>query len=124
MVNIYATMPVVAVKPMFQPLDEETAYASFEEAISARLFALQGRLSRTSDALFNMQSDTDSLVGLSSSAKKTKKVVSIAATEYVQRTRPLRLIRRWQRTIIFGGLALMFTLLGFDVMGLLVLHMH
>jgi hypothetical protein len=119
--DIYATTPMLTVKPAFQALDEETMYISFEEAISARLLALQWRLGRTSDALLNVQRDTDPIVGLNSSAKKAASTVSVEHAPHANR---LRLTGRLRRALIFGGLALMFTLLGFDLMGLLVLHMR
>jgi hypothetical protein len=37
---------------------------------------------------------------------------------------PASLRNVWQRTAIFAGLAFMLMLLGFDLMGLLVLYMH
>src|SRR5947209_19455671 len=45
----YATVPMIAVQPLFQRPDEEELYTSFEEAISDRLLAVQQRLSRISD---------------------------------------------------------------------------
>ena len=122
--DIYTTTPMITVKPAFQSLDEEIMYTSFEEAISARLLALQERLSSTSGALLNVQSDTDPIVNLNSSTKKTKKVASMASVKHSEHTDSVRITRKWRNAIIFGGLALMFTLLGFDVMGLLVLDMR
>jgi hypothetical protein len=106
--NDYSTTPMPALTISRLP-DEEELYTSFEAAISQRASAIQERLHR-------MQSlklpDTGSLLpdpsisGVRPSARLFKGK------------------RPWQRYIVFIALALMFTLLGFDLMGLLVLSLH
>src|SRR5437660_12498637 len=51
----YATIPIVAIRPLSQQPDEEELYTSFEDAISDRLVALRGRLSRLSDPTISIQ---------------------------------------------------------------------
>src|SRR5579859_3322333 len=42
----YATIPMVAIRPLYERPDEEELCDAFEEAISDRLVAVQARLSR------------------------------------------------------------------------------
>ena len=98
--DAYSTLPLAAIVPAPQPLDEEMLHTSFEEAISDRVLALHGRLSRLN----------------------TRPHPYLSNKEHGGRWSLLR--RSWRRGMVCGCLALMFTLIGFDLMGLLILHMH
>jgi hypothetical protein len=108
-------MNATAVQPAYQPLDEEELHMSFEEAISDRLVALHGRLKQLSTSSHSSTHDP--------MLPSTRPSVTTPVTQTA--TCPSsRLGKRWQRGITFIGLALMFMLLGIDLMGLLVLHMR
>jgi hypothetical protein len=108
--NMYATMPMSAVQPAYayaQP-DEEELHTSFEQAISDRVTAINGKLRRMasnpSTPACAAQAHIQARVGLMK--------------------RHLHSASRRQRRLLFGCLALMLLLTGFDLMGLLVLAMH
>ena len=119
--NVYSTEPMPAIKKLaYQQPDEEELHTSFEEAISDRLLALHSRLSRLSSptlAVQNAERNTDAVLSTTTSIRNTTTApdrlenVSYPATA-------------WKRTTIFACSATMFILLGFDLMGFLVLHMH
>lgn len=114
--DMNATVPMAAVQPAYQPPDEEELHTSFEEAISDRLVALHWRLKHlsTTSSLYYTH---DTIM------PSTRPFVNTPVTQTA--TCPhSRFGNIWQRGIIFSGLALMFTLLGFDLMGLLMLHMR
>src|SRR5450432_3845805 len=126
--NVYATEPMPAIKKLpYQQPDEEELHTSFEEAISDRLLALHCRLSRLSNptlAVQNAERNTDAVLSTTASTRNTT-----AARELAQITGAsdrLENITRhaWKRATIFACSATMFLLLGFDLMGFLVLHMH
>lgn len=113
--NMNATVPMAAVQPAYKPLDEEELHTSFEEAISDRLVALHWRLKPLSTSSLSYTHDTI--------MPSTRPSVNTPVTQTA--TCPSsRLGNIWQRGITCIGLALMLTLLGFDLMGLLVLHMR
>jgi hypothetical protein len=128
--NVYTTEPMLpAIKKLpYQQPDEEELHTSFEEAISDRLFALHSRLSRLSNpirAIQDAERNTDTVISTTSIRNTT------APQAFVQIvTTPDRLENvshptgTWKRTTIFACSATMFLLLGFDLMGFLVLHMH
>ncbi|HEV2655819.1 MAG TPA: hypothetical protein VGT82_12715 [Ktedonobacteraceae bacterium] len=108
--NTYVTMPMAVVKPVFQQEDEEELHTSFEEAISDRLLALHPRLDRISQSLPSAH-DNDT--------------VECQAIRVQGKPQGLFLnVNMQQRITIFACFALMFMLSGFDLMGMLVLHMH
>jgi hypothetical protein len=119
--HMYATEPMPAIrKPLFQQPDEEELHTSFEEAISDRLLAMHGRLSRLSNPILNVQGterNTDAVFSTGISTSRT-----MPATESVKfLPRPTI---SWKRATIFACSAMMFMLLGFDFLGLLMLHVH
>ena len=110
------TAPMVAVLPPYQPPSEEELYTSFEEAISKRSGALYGGM-------------------LSHPALYTQNTCDSDRITYTHTTHNVAEIRRqnrsqllpssaWQRCVVLINLALIFMLTGFDLMGLLILHMH
>lgn len=109
--SAYVTVPTPVVKPSFQQPNEEELHTSFEEAISDRLLALHPRLDRISQAL------------PSASSRDTGPVLQ-ENEQQGQATKLSFSVNIRQRMAIFACCALMFLLSGFDLMGLLVLHMH
>jgi hypothetical protein len=128
--NIYATTPLPAIrKPAYERPDEEALHTSFEEAISDRLLAVHSRLSHLSNPTLDIQyaeRDTDATFATDILARNTtmpktplKSMPNTAALKYVSRPRIA-----WRRPTILACSAITFTLLGFDLMGLLMLHLH
>lgn len=115
----YATAPIGAIQPFYERLNEEELYTSFEEAISDRLMPLRERLDRISTQ--PLQYTTDPVVLSSTACKLPEEVMPLPALPH-STVRPS--FNKWQRVVIFVSLALMFMLIGFDLMGLLVLHMR
>jgi len=125
----FATTPMLPTVPAFQPMNEEELHTSFEQAISDRVLVVSKQLSLKSGPLVDtstqrMQVNTEPLHhsafmtdGLLASAQMLK-----ANTQSTPFTTSLGAL--WQRSFIFIGLALMFMLAGFDLMGLLVLYAH
>ena len=107
--DAYATAPMAAVLPKTEPLDEEILHTSFEEAISERLVSLNSRLHRFSGPL-----PTDQTTAVVRSRSLQQQAAPAAPRGFIG----------WRRNVVFLSLALMFTMIGFDLMGLLVLHMH
>ena len=128
--NIYATEPIPAIKkPVYHQPDEEELHTSFEEAISGRLLALHNRLSRLSNPDLDVQHaerNTDAVVSSSISTRNTTAAHQAAqimpAQESVKAVS--RLAASWRRATLFACSATIFMLLGFDLMGLLMLHVH
>jgi hypothetical protein len=106
--SAYATVPTAVVKPAFQRADEEELHTSFEEAISDRLLALHPRLDRISQSL---------------PSAHYNETVQCQSVQVQQQGLSLN-ANMQQRVTIFACFALMFMLTGFDLMGMLVLHMH
>ena len=116
----FATMPEM---PAYQQSNEEELYTSFEAAISNRACLLNRQLSLKSGPLTytNVQPTTEPLHPSNALAK------SIDIPELPQPQVTLSSSyggNVWQRMIVFACAALMFMLIGFDMMGLLVLHAH
>lgn len=120
----YATAPMIALKPAYELFNEEELHTSFEEAISDRLLAMHSKLSRLSNptlATQRVHPQTDPLpypgytdFSCNEASLKPKQGFSL----------PSLVGGRWRRYLTLGSLVIMFMLLGFDIMGLLVLHMH
>jgi len=101
----FATAPMAAVQPA--SLGEEEFHVLFESAINSRLLAMREQMDRISGPLPYTQArsyETDVLPVVATQPKKL----------FVFRS-------PWQRTLLYSSLGLMLTMLGFDLMGLLVL---
>lgn len=88
-------------------LGEEELHMLFESAINSRLLAMREQMDRISGPLPYTQSrwyETDALPIVT---KQTKKLFAFRGP--------------WQRTLLYSSLGLMLTMIGFDLMGLLVL---
>ncbi len=128
--NSYATEAMPAIKKVvYHQPDEEELHTSFEEAISDRIVALHTRLNRLSNPVLNAQyaeRNTDALLSTGAATRNTtgaRKAVQIThikeRVEYVSRP-----MAAWRNVTLFVCSAIMFLLFGFDLMGLIVLHMH
>ncbi len=120
----FATMPALAaVAPLSQSLSEEELHASFEQAISDRLMIVNKQLSRISGPLTHTDTQRCAVntepLGQASAIHN-----AIHATAPEQQHHTVRPKGALRRNVTYGCLALMFTLLGFDLMGLLILHAH
>ena len=108
--SLYMTTPMPAFRPLFQQPDEEELYTSFEEAISDRVLAVNRRLSHLSKAHSRVRQSV-SQVECGRSSRESGGALA-------------RVGNAWQSGVLLMSMALMLVLLGFDLMGLLVLHMH
>ena len=129
----YATSPMAVVPPAEYLYDEEALHTSFEQAISGRVSALQGRLSRisASQPVAGRSFNTDPMIHAAATSFVKKawyvKITSeplpmdaaSAHTYHVSLPRSLQ-----QHYTMWVALALTCAMLGFDLMGLLVLHMR
>ena len=128
--NAYATEPMPAIKKLsYQQPDEEELHTSFEEAISDRLLVLHSRLSRLSNPTLTVQNaerTTDAVLSTTPSIRNTTNPQAFA--QVVTTSDRLENVYHptgtWKHTTIFACSATMFLLLGFDLMGFLVLHIH
>ena len=107
---LYATTPMPAFRPVFQQPNEEELYTSFEEAISDRVLAVNRRLSHLSRAHSRVRQSV-SHVECSRSSRESGGALA-------------RVGNAWQSGVLLMSIALMLVLLGFDLMGLLVLYVH
>lgn len=112
----YATIPLPITTSRSALFDEEELYTSFEQALSGRLAELNWRLSRL-ESIPPSPHNTDSLV-LTHSALRD---ALFQVQQQARKRRIFPLLRCWQQIVIFTSLAVMFTLLGFDLLGLLIL---
>jgi hypothetical protein len=124
----FATTPALLVAPSYLLSDEEELHTSFEQAISDRLIAVNKRLSLISGTLTDSQQihtrplhQTYLPANESNESNEANDKPSPRSAAYAPANSPET---SWQRSILLGGLALMFLLVGFDIMGLLVLLAH
>jgi hypothetical protein len=115
----YATMPLMVKKPHISPANEENLHTLFEEAISDRVIAMRKRLSHLSEP--GLQTPPPFHVEATSCVTETLQAVPALAR--ISRHRP-RWGQKWRRSLRSGCMALFLILLGFDIMGLLVLYAH
>jgi hypothetical protein len=106
--DMYATTPLVVVRPTYTQPNEEELHTSFEEAISDRVLAVNRQLRHLSIPL------TDCL-DVQSPARTPVKLQSLLA----RLTRPGYASRQ---ALLYVAIALMLVMVGFDLMGLLVLQ--
>lgn len=121
--DYFATQPEM---PAYEQLNEEELHTSFEAAISNRVCILHKQLSLKSSPLTQIdaqhtQPQTEPL-GHSNSLVHRAFVPGLPQPQGTFSSSLFSNV--WQRTVVFVCAALMFMLLGFDMMGLLVLHAH
>lgn|SRR6266566_695499 len=108
--DIYATTPLAVVRPPYWQPDEEELHSSFEEAISDRVLAVNRQLRRLSVPLtdnLSVQSPTSTVV------KRQGLLACLTLLGQVSR-----------QAMLLIAIAFMLVMVGFDLMGLLVLHMR
>ena len=117
----FATMPEM---PAYQQPNEEELHTSFEAAISNRACLLNRQLSLKSGPLTysGAQYAQPTTEPYSNAFVKSIDIPELPQPQV--RFSSSYSSNAWQRTIVFACAALMFMLLGFDMMGLLVLHTH
>ena len=120
----FVTEPIIAVEPAYRQLNEEELHTLFEQAISDRVVAVSARLKRISGAL----NDCLPVSSETTSQRMHQAPVEVVPSNWLpdsrERTRSLSPNSLWQRSFIIASLAVMLLLTGFDLMGVLVLHMH
>ena len=124
----FATTPELLVAPSYLLSDEEELHTSFEQAISDRLIAVNKRLSLISGPLTNSQQlpaqTTRQLHQTYLPANEGSEANDMPSPRPVACAPANSPAISWQRSVLLGGLALMLLLVGFDIMGLLVLLAH
>jgi len=113
--------PTPTPTPTYRPFEEEELHTSFEEAISDRVLAVKHMLS--------LQDSKRVTTGLLSSEvmpfvqSQVIPAVEQPVIHAQPHKKPLSLLsnNRWLRGITYGSFALMLMLVGFDLMGMLVL---
>ncbi|HLQ29456.1 MAG TPA: hypothetical protein VK140_09495 [Ktedonobacteraceae bacterium] len=118
----FATMPEITTVPAYQPLNEEELHTSFEMAISDRLIAVNRQLSIVSGPLTDPDRVQRGRLTKSLTQSGTKSQPVLPASQVSMKRLPALFETAWQRSIIYASLVLALTLIGFDLMGLLILH--
>ncbi len=108
----YATAPLAAVVPLPQLLSDEELHTQFEKAIGNRLLAVSQRLSLLSTSTAHVSAASKSKQ--SSALVQAEDSISALSSSFLrEKLRPI---------VLLSCFAVMFLLLGFDLMGFLVLH--
>ena len=107
--DMYATAPMPVVQSTCWRPDEEELHTSFEAAISDRVLAVNRQLRRLSSKHTGIQPQMNVLA---------------TSSDPCDCPRPLLRLNSWLRAILYAGIALMLVMVGFDLMGLLMLHMR
>jgi hypothetical protein len=105
--DVYSTTPLIMMRSIYRQPNEEELHSSFEEAISDRVFALNKQLRHLSVPLIDnlpAQSPMPAVVELPSDP-----------------TRFTLLKSRSRQVMLLIAIAFMFIMVGFDLMGLLIL---
>src|SRR5438128_12492965 len=99
----FATMPVLAAIPAYQPSSEEELHTSFEQAISDRLLAINKQLSLISGPLAHMQSlHFNNEFPSQSDAITYVKLPSVALQQKSVKLQPALLLNAWQCNVVFS----------------------
>jgi len=105
--DIYSTTPLIAMHSMYRQSNEDELHSSFEEAISGRVYVLNKQLRRLSVPLIDH-------VPLQTSMQA--QVEPPAKGIYVPLLRPCT-----RQVMLLITIAFMLIMVGFDLMGLLIL---
>ena len=108
--DMYATTPLAVLCPAYGQSDEEELHTSFEEAISDRVLAVNRQLRHLSVPL------TDNLP-VPSQMHLSIRPLSLVA-------RPGFLKHATRKAMLGAAIAFILMMVGFDLMGLLVLHLR
>jgi hypothetical protein len=137
--EVYATAPMVAITPLPQLPDEEELHSQFEAALRERTTAFDSCFNRLRDSSWYTEVSAISLLSSPLATPKTESLAEMAIAEtssvhtdqvYATQMQTIKQMshglwnRSVQRAFIFCCFALSCMLLGFDVMGLLILHAH
>jgi hypothetical protein len=106
----YSTTPMAIMSSIYRQPNEEELHTSFEEAISDRVLAVNRQLSRLSGTLTN-----NSFV---------QSQMNMTAKQHSRAFRSTLPGLAARRSILFLAIAFMLVMAGFDLMGLLVLHVR
>ena len=120
----FVTEPIIAVEPAYQQLNEEELHTLFEQAISDRVVAVSARLKRISGSLNDCQPVSPGTTKQRMRQVPVEIVSSNRLPDSQKKTRSIAPNDPWQRFFIAACLAVMLLLTGFDLMGVLVLHMR
>lgn len=124
--DAFATIPMPSVPPAFLADQEEEVYTSFEEAISDRVLAMQ-RLLQTSQGRRQASRlpSTDPHWHTISESRGDARHRPVGICSFTPAANNIsRLTQKWRHILLLGGLSLAMALLGFDLMGLLVLQLR
>ena len=105
--DMYSTTPLIAMRSMYRQPNEDELHSSFEEAISERVFALNKQLRHLSVPLIG---DVSVKSSMCPQVKRQSK------QPHFTLLRP-----GFQQVILLIAIAFMLIMVGFDLMGLLVL---
>lgn len=123
----FATTPMSVFRPLpshCQQPNEEELHTSFEQAISDRVLAVNQRLSRLSGSLhpLALSQETPIPPTMAPLPERDDCFSAPSVPTGIQQSRSKGWFgKRWQRNTIFIGFVLSLMLVGFDLMGLLVL---
>ncbi len=120
----FATEPMTAVKLAEQQVNEEVLLSSFEQAVSDRMEAIGACANLVSEPLTHQPHTIgDVLVPLAGTRDSVPSNESLRQRGGAGIWSSL-LSNPWQRGIILASLALLLLMSGFDLMGVLILHMR
>ena len=112
----FATVTMQAIRPENTASDEEELHVSFEEAISGRIVALGINRVGSTLAITGPLQNTE--------VRHILSTLNPLEVELHKNEQKILVNKNWLRAINYVCMALMFMLIGFDLMGLLILHMH
>ena len=119
----FVTEPIIAVEAAYRQLNEEELHTLFEQAISDRVVTVSKRLKCISGSLNDCQPGSSQ-----TSQRKRQAPMKMARLNWLpdsqKKTGSIAPNNLWQRFFIVAGLAIMLLLMGFDLMGVLILHMR
>mgnify|MGYP003623160814 CR=1 FL=1 len=114
----FTTRPIQAIQSEQRVTDEEALHLSFEEAISDRSGALRISWNAAGSAFANTGPLRDTAI------KQALSTLAAEDAELPQYTHTSLPGTGWQRSVTYVCIALMLMLIGFDLMGLLILRLH
>ncbi|MEO8953670.1 MAG: hypothetical protein ABI396_15880 [Ktedonobacteraceae bacterium] len=126
----FATMPALKavsapITATYRPFDEEELHTSFEQAISERVLAVKRMLNlqsnKKSPASMPMLPHTAPL-GSTTMQQDAQEVVKFAQPH--RKTLALLHTNAWLRNLTYASFVLLLMLIGFDLMGMLVLFVR
>jgi hypothetical protein len=122
----FATMPALKavsapITATYRPFDEEELHTSFEQAISERVLAVKRMLNLQSNTHVTARAALPHTAPLGSSTMKQDAQEVVKFVQPGSKMPGLLHASAWLRGLTYGGFMLMLMLIGFDLMGMLVL---